>query len=562
MAHWTLALGGSDHDASAALINDGDIRVMIEQERLSRRKHGASFWYESPVQSAIDYCLSAERISLEDIEAIVASDTLPARVKHDFRRQTMREYGHHLCHAASAYMMLPYGTRAGVIVYDGFGSAQDNIPSDRFRRRRETFSFFVFGPDGYDCIGATHGMGFFETEEFPIGVTDSIGMLYEIVTALLGYDLMDSGKTMGLSSYGRPRFLGVLERFATLNEDISRCFRCATDDLKLHDAIAAILLEGRGGFAVRADLAASLQALMNQTLLHCERFFRNRKIDALCISGGCALNTVANSFLVDHSTLGIPIVVPPHCGDAGLGLGALWLDEFHKCEKARELTFRGKALSPAVSRPGRIYTVDERRAAVQAFYPRLVLDASVDCARALARLIANGAIVAALNCASEIGPRALGGRSLFADPRSTLTRERINRRVKGREPYRPLGPVVLQSRYNEYFDDPRCADPFMLKVARVRDRCRRDAPAVVHIDGTARVQVVGGDGDPFLIELLQSFEQETGVGVLINTSFNRRGEPIVETPLDAIDAFLGMGIEGLYLDGEFYRPVGEDTPMA
>ena len=135
-------------------------------------------------------------------------------------------------------------------------------------------------------------------------------------------------------------------------------------------------------------------------------------------------------------------------------------------------------------------------------------------------------------------------------------REKINRVIKGREPFRPLAPIVLRSRYDDYFFDARQADPFMLKVARARERCLREAPAVVHIDGTARVQVVTEDGDPFLIELLRAFDEETGTAVLLNTSFNRRGEPIVESPLDAVDAFLGMGLDGLYLEGKFYRSVG------
>jgi carbamoyltransferase len=388
MANWILALGGSDHDASSALVLDGDIRVAIEQERLTRRKHGTSFWYENPVLSAIKYCLSAEGISVADIAAIVASDTLPSRVRHDYRSLPFREYGHHLCHAASAYMMLPHGSKAGVIVYDGFGSALGNAEGEPFRKRRETFSFFIFNTDGYECLGTTCGLGFHETDEFPIGVTDSMGMLYEMITASLGYDVMDSGKTMGLSSHGRPRFLSVLERFATISEDISQCFRCKTDDPALEDSIARILLEGGGGFTVRADLAASVQALANQTLFHCEHFFQNREIETLCVSGGCALNTVANSFLVENSNLGIPIVIPPHCGDAGLGLGAIWLDEFHRHKRAPILTFRGGPLNPLLSRPGRHYTAEERRIAVQEFYPRLVFDAAIGSAQALANVIA------------------------------------------------------------------------------------------------------------------------------------------------------------------------------
>jgi carbamoyltransferase len=554
-----LGLGGSDHDFSAALTIDRDIRVAIEQERLSRRKHGAWLWYESPIKKAIDYCVAAESGSMAQVDAIVSSDILPRRVTHELKEYPVRLYPHHLCHAASAYMMLPSEVKAGILVYDGFGSPKGRDPTHPDRNCRETFSFFLFGPDGFKCIGQTLGLGFIE-DDFPTSITNSVGMLYELVTSLLGYYPTDCGKTMGLSSHGEPQYVEALENFITYGDEVSACFQCATDNPALVDTIEGIIHTERGSFSVRADLAASLQAITNKALLHCTRFFRGHDMDFLCLSGGCALNTVANSFLVEHSTLDVPIVIPPHCGDSGIALGALWLEQFHRTRKAPQFTFRGQALNPAVSRPGRCYSLNERRAAVHQFYPRIALDTSIVSSADLARVIADGAIVGLFNNGSEIGPRALGGRSIIADPRLAMTRERINRSIKDREPYRPLAPLVLKSKYDEYFVDNRNADPFMLKIARVTERCRKVAPAIVHVDGTARVQVVPDDGDPLLIELLQSFEQLTGVGLLINTSFNRRGEPIVESPLDAIDAFLGLGLDGLYLDGEFYRPVGSTTP--
>jgi carbamoyltransferase len=380
-------------------------------------------------------------------------------------------------------------------------------------------------------------------------------MLYELVTAILGYDLMDSGKTMGLSSHGVPRYLDVFEEFTAYGNEVTNCFTSATDDPRFKIAIEQILVDGRCGFTVKADLAASVQTLVNKTLLHCEQFFYGREIEYLCLVGGCALNAVANTFLVEHSKLNVTVVVPPHSDDAGLCFGALWLDRFARSRSVPELTFRESHPSPALSRPGRVYTRDECRNAVQAFYPRLSLDPAISSAGDVARAIAEGAIVGVFCGRSEIGPRALGGRSIIADPRLSITRERINRLIKRREPFRPLAPMVLRSRYEDYFFDARCADHFMLKVARVRDRCLHEAPAVVHVDGTARVQVIEDDGDPFLVELLNHFTAAVGVGILLNTSFNRRGEPIVESPADAIDAFLGMGLDGLYLDGEFYRPV-------
>jgi carbamoyltransferase len=559
LANFTLGLGGSDHEFSVALMRDCDILVAIEQERLSRRKHGYSLWYEDPVRKSIDYCLDAEGVSLTDIDVIVSSDILPIRVRHNLREHSIQLYPHHLCHAASAYLMLPHESRAGVIVYDGFGSIRGQPEDDPNRNYRETFSFFLFGPDGYKCIGQTVGFGFIE-DDYQTSVTNSVGLLYELVTSLLGYHPMDCGKTMGLSSHGVPHYLDILERFVTYGDDVSSCFTCAIDDPTLVTTIDQILLAGGGGFSVRADLAASLQALVNKVLLHCERFFRGHPIDYLCVSGGCGLNTVANSFLVENTRLGVPIIIPPHCGDAGVAFGALWLERFSRQREVPQVTFRGGATSPHLARPGRLYTREECRRAAQEFYPRLALDSSVISAGDVARLVAAGEILAIFKGKSEIGPRALGGRSIIADPASAMIREKINRSIKQREPYRPLAPIVLRSHYDEYFVDVRNADPFMLKIARVRERCLREAPAVVHVDGTARVQVVPDDGDAFLVELLQAFHAQTGRAVLLNTSFNRKAEPIVESPLDAIDAFLEMGLDGLYLEGEFYRPAAPINP--
>jgi carbamoyltransferase len=552
MPRWVLGLGGSDHDFSAALMCDGDIRVAIEQERLSRRKYGRTLWFESPVQKAIEYCLETEGIPISKISAIVSGDTLPARVRNDLRSYELLLYPHHLCHAASAYMMLPADARAGILVYDGFGSVCGPAEDD-LHCSRETFSFFIFYPGGHECIGRNLGTASVERDDFPVVVSNSMGLLYELVTAVLGYDPMEAGKTMGLSSYGRPLHTDLLKSFIQHGEEPSVFFRCPLQDVTIAERLDEILVQAPNVFAAKADVAASVQEVMNETAQRSLKFFQNRGISHLCISGGCALNTVTNSFIVEKSPLNIPVSVAPHCGDAGLGLGAFWLHEFQRTGRTPELTFRGMPLAPALARPGRVYREEERIAAVQQFYPRLSLDPSVRGTPELAQLLAHGELIGVFNGRSEIGPRALGGRSIIADPVTIAIRERINRVVKKREPYRPLAPVVLERRYDDYFEDRRNADPYMLKVARVREKCVREAPAVVHVDGTARVQVVPENGDPFLADLLHQFESVTGRGVLLNTSFNRQGEPIVESPLDAVDAFVGMQLDGLYLDGDFYR---------
>lgn len=458
-------------------------------------------------------------------------------------------------------MMMPAGSTAAILVYDGYGSIVEYSGEPQGRLRRETVSFHVFGPDGVQTLGTTTGCGYLEQDDFPIGISNSIGMLYEIATCVLGYGPMDSGKTMGLAAYGQPVHASALEAFVTFSNDMSDCFRCPTDGDEIIDFMERILKQERGSFSSRADLAASIQALTEKALLHCVSLLTPVEADHIAVSGGCGLNTVANSKLVTSLADARPVFIPPHCGDAGLGLGALWLAASYDLNgRSPSFTFRSGNIAPAISRPGRLYRDEEVARAAQQYYPRLVFDPSVTTPADLSAVLAKGDIVGVLNGRSEVGPRALGGRSIFADPRNVQTRERINRSIKGREPFRPLAPLILASEFDSYFHDPACADAYMLKVARARERCLREAPAAIHIDGTARVQIVENDGDPFLIAVLEAFRSLTRVPILLNTSFNRRGEPIVETPEDAIDVFLGVDLNGLYINGHYFRkPSGQDA---
>jgi len=549
---WTLGLGGSDHDFSVALMRGEDLLVAIEQERLTRTKNGLSVWYKEPFAEAIDYCLDAAGIQLDDVAHIVASDTIPARSRAALADRGLTLFSHHLCHAASAYLMMPAGITAAILVYDGYGSIVSGRTVRPKRPARETFSFYLFSAEGVRCLGQTVGESYAEEDDFPIGISNSIGMLYEVVTSVLGYGSMESGKTMGLAAHGKPSFAEDIRQFITLGDDPNDCFRCPTDRCEIASCLEALLHEGRGSFATKADIAASAQHIVEQVLHHCAALLPTETVDCIGISGGCGLNSVANAALASRLAP-MPTVIPPHCGDAGLGLGALWLHARQRSGRQPRLTFRGQECAPGLARPGRSYSVDECARAVRDFYPRLWLDVAGMSPAALATEISQGAVIGLFSGGSEMGPRALGGRSILADPRSATTRERINRRLKDREPFRPLAPVILDSAYEDWFFGPECSDRYMLKVARARERCLREAPAVVHVDGTARVQSVGPDGDPFLLALLSAFRDVTGVPMLLNTSFNRRGEPIVETPADAIDAFLGLGLDGLYLDGNLHR---------
>ncbi|WP_407185115.1 carbamoyltransferase N-terminal domain-containing protein [Bradyrhizobium centrosematis] len=274
---WRLGLGGSDHDFSAALAHDCDIKVAIEQERITRVKNGLTVWYREPMAPAIDYCMRAEGLKFEDIHAIVASDTIPARSRAAFRGKSVHLFSHHLCHAASAYMMMPPDATVAVLVHDGYGSIVESGNQAGGRSRRETISFHLFGPEGAQTLGTTTGYGYSEQNDFPIGISNSVGMLYEIATCVLGYGPMDSGKTMGLAAYGRADYAGLLQDFVTFGDDMSDCFRCPTDSDEIVDCMERILALGRGSFSARADLAASIQAVTENgfcTACRCSRQWR------------------------------------------------------------------------------------------------------------------------------------------------------------------------------------------------------------------------------------------------------------------------------------------------
>jgi len=551
---WVVGLGGSSHDFSAAIMRGTDLRVAVEEERVSRRKHGFAWWYQNPVAQSLRYCLDAARIEMDDVARFVSSDLLPAKARVAIAPR-LKLYPHHLCHAASAFMMLPPESRVAIIVYDGMGSIRSRDPVANMNVR-ETFSFFRGSGGVLECLGTTVGESLLEHNDYPSGCTNSIGMVYEMVTAMLGFDLNDTGKTMGLAAHGRPRLLQELRAFVTYGGTPGNCFTVDPTQPEFRSLIGDALESERFSFAAKADVAASVQELLNETLLACAEVVRSEEYDVIALAGGCALNTVANAALASRLPSGTHLFVPPHAGDAGLALGALWLDARERRDGPFTITLEGARLDPAVGRPGRPYSRDECEDAIRSFYPRLARDPAGDSPDGLARILAGGEIVGLFRGRSEIGPRALGGRSIFADPRRAMLREKINRELKQREPFRPLAPMILAEHFCDYFHDPRQADAFMLKVALGTDRCRREAPAVLHVDGTARVQVVDVDGDPFLRALLTAVAAETGVPMLLNTSFNRRGEPIVETPLDAVDAAVGMGLDALYLDGALYRPVG------
>ena len=554
---WILGLGGPADDFSAALMRGRDIRVAIESERVTRVKYGTPGYLQDPFTECVEFCLQQVGIKIADVERIVSSDLLPQRTISDWSIET---YPHHLCHAASAAMLLDPGASACILVYDGNGSARPLSVSDRGPGwlEVETFSAFRFEDGALARLGGTWGARYVERLGLHASCEDSVGQMYELISAAIGFDPLEAGKTMGLAAWGSPRFRDMFMEHMRIGDELDDVFAFDPFDRDFQQAVSRALRVERHSFEVRADLAASAQAVLTEVLFAFFKMVETLDFDVLCLAGGCALNSVANGLIASHLQSERRMVVPPCSGDSGVGLGALWLEA--QREGPSSLTIRGRDLMPAIARPGPTYPVCVGGGVEHLDLARMSVDPSVTGPEALAEVISQGLVVGVFNGPSEIGPRALGGRSILADPRRFDLKERINRKIKRREPFRPLAPMVLDSAFERYFEPTAAANPFMLTVASATEECRRTAPGTVHVDGTARVQVVEEGSDDFLVALLLAFERITGVPILLNTSFNGPGQPIVETPGDAIDAFLTLGLDGLWLQNHFLRPV--ETGMA
>jgi carbamoyltransferase len=556
-------------DASAALVDNGQIVAAVEEERLVRIKHVTALPLE-----AVRSCLETAGIRLEDINAVavpwkywrlgrraalavgsmlrsprlfaVKGTRSVERLTGEWKELAfLRTYlsrrvdgtrcppvvflDHHLCHAASAVLVSPF-EQAAVMVVDGASEADTTM------------------------LGRADGKQIEVLARVPL--PHSLGQFYAAITAYLGFKPdHDEYIVMGLAAYGAPTFA------QTLREQVLRTlpdgdFRLNTRLLDFHLArrhvFAAEFLRLFGPArrpdeeitARHHDMAASAQVVLEETLLHLARHLRRLTNERrLCLAGGVAYNCVANSRLLKDAGFE-ELFVPPAAGDSGAALGAaLWLA--HR---------RGGLLSPAVMRTaswGPQFSEAVCRAALEeAGLEVQRLDDAPLCEK-VAEELAAGRLVFWFQGRMEWGPRALGNRSLLADPRREDMRALINLKVKFRQPFRPFAPSVLDERASEYFDLSG-PSPFMLRTARVQPSMKGVIPAVVHVDGTARVQTVDSHSHPRYRRLLNAFARRTGVPVLLNTSFNVN-EPIVCTPREAVACFLRTDVEWLVMENLLAR---------
>ena len=559
-----LGINSAYHESSACLIQNGHLIAAVEEERFSRVKHGKPALVDNADQlpeQAIAFCLESGGLtSLAEVDFIGYSFEPEDRLRkncdhpHDYAipegdfgtlageerfykshlsvEQKIRAMGfqgrflyldHHACHAASAFYVSGLEESA-VLVVDGIGEFESTTIFQGEGRRLNKIRHF----------------------EYP----NSLGFLWEKMSAFLGFSPYDAAKLMGLSSYGEPGvYKSALDSLLQIAPDGS----FTIDDSLAHlrngnfqalETLFGVTKQDRPVDRITtemqkyADIAVALQVATEEIFIKLAKQIRKETgSHHLCMAGGVALNCVANGYLA-YERIFENIFVQPAANDAGTAIGAAYLIWHHLLGQPRQPVSKSPYLGPA-------YADAEIKAALDsrglAFRHSNAIEAET------AQLLADGKIIAWFQGRMELGPRALGNRSLLADPRSQATVELMNVKVKHREAFRPFCPSVLAERASDWFELP---DPmpevatYMLGAFRAKKEKAHLIPAVVHFDGTSRIQTVHRDTNPRFHGLLTEMERLTGVPVLLNTSFNDQ-EPIVCTPDDAIATFLKTEIDVL-----------------
>ena len=562
---YVLGINAHDHDVSACLLRDGEIAYAIAKERITRRKHAAGFF-----QEAVDYVISAEGITLDDVDLVVRNcyvlpvEELETRllsigvpeIMDEKERQQARKHplylsrsnkvltiSHHLAHAYSAFAMCPFDQGA-VMVVDGVGNYSSDVAEPgRLTENvnplaRESESYYAFDgtrlePDLLERLEPTRGV---LSDEFYYMA--GLGALYSRVSSYVFADWNKCGEVMGLAPYGRPGEVKPL--LAMQNGDLT-VHAWGADFDKPWFVERDLNWEASPSMKHWEDLAWRVQDDTEHVLLARAKWLREKTgAKNLCMAGGVALNCVANGRIAREAGFE-NIWIQPAAGDDGVAIGCAFYGHLAVQKQPRKYVM-DHAYTGVPYDDERV-RADSARAMVRV---QATSRKSDDICAETAKLLAEGHVIGWFQGRSEFGPRALGNRSILADPRTAQMKEKLNKQVKHRQAFRPFAPVVLAERAPEIFEDHRDS-PFMLLAEAVRPEWRDRIPAVVHVDGTARVQTIREDQNPVLYRLLQAFDRLTGVPVLLNTSFNIKGEPIVETPADAINCFLGTGIDYLIL---------------
>jgi carbamoyltransferase len=578
-----LGISAYYHDSAAALVRDGDIVAAAQEERFTRKKHD----YRFP-QNAVDYCLGEAEIGRDELDLVVFYDKpllkferiletyvsyspsgfklflmgLPLWLKQKLYmpRELRNGLGgehegrfvfleHHESHAASAFFPSPF-EEAAVLTMDGVGE----------------------WATGSIAVGRGNQIEMLKELRFP----HSLGLLYSAFTYFTGFRV-NSGeyKLMGLAPYGRPIYKDrIMDELLDLKEDgsfrmnmdyFAFCYKDRMTSSKMEELFEGPPRTSEGKITQREmDIAASIQAVTEEVVLRMARHAHEiTGMSKLTMAGGVALNCVANGRVLREGPYD-EIWIQPAAGDAGGALGAALFAWYQLLGKPRDNQGKdaqyGSLLGPHYSEEETRAYLDSQRAVYEHY------ETEEELCDVVAGLLAEQNVVGHMAGRMEFGPRALGSRSILGDARSAAMQSTMNLKIKFRESFRPFAPAILREDVDEFFEmRPNEDSPYMLLVAPVKQDKRLEideaatgldklhqkrsvVPAITHVDCSARVQTVDSERHPRFAGILKAFKAKTGCPVLINTSFNVRGEPIVNTPEDAYHCFMGTNMDVLVVD--------------
>ena len=546
------------HDSAASLVKDGKVVAAAQEERFNRIKNSTEF----PI-NAINYCIQAGDVTFSDIDyvgfyekpylkfsRVIIShlrsypfslknflETLPHWLQDRLIMPLVlkKELGfqgkvlfikHHLSHAASTFLVSPFG-EAAILTADGVGEWATT-----------TYGF-----------GKGNDIKILKEIHFP----DSLGLLYAAVTTYLGFAAnRDEGKVMGLAGYGKPRFLDKIKEIVIVKPDGS--FRIDARFFGFNKGSRMYSNKFKKVFGKERkpedkieqrhrDIAATLQKFIEGTLITIARnLYNETKMDNLCLAGGVFLNCIANSRILEETPFK-EVFIQPAAGDSGGALGVASYIYHSILGNSRSYVMTDAYLGPHFS------SKQIKRILLNYGFDFKEFNNS-DLVKLVAEKLLQNKIVGWFQGRMEFGPRALGNRSILANPCNPNMKDLVNSKVKKRESFRPYAPAILEERAGEFLKLQN-SSPFMLLAHLVREEKKRLIPAVTHIDGTARVQTVSKDTNPKFWQLIKEFENISGIPVILNTSFNLRGEPMVCTPEDAISCFQRSQMDCLVLDNYF-----------
>jgi len=555
------------HDSAACLIKDGIVAAAAEEERFTRKKHDTSF----PV-NAVNYCLKEGNVNIGQIDYISFYEkpllkferllsqhlemfpksfwsfykALPSWINEKLRvpsiiRKKLKYKGdvlfieHHLAHAASSFLVSPF-EEAAILTIDGVGE-------------------WATASYGY---GKGNEITLLKELRFP----HSIGLLYSTVTAHLGFSVNNSEyKVMGLSPYGKPAYCENFKKVVDVKEDGSIEFDMSYFDFhykltmpskKFAEEFGPVRKPNEEVTQKHKDIAASLQKITEEIIFKMlNHLYNETKMKNLCMAGGVALNSVANGKITKNTPFK-NVWIQPAASDAGTSLGAAAYAYNSILGNKRRYVMESAYLGPSFSSDYIKEFLDKNKIIYKKFKDRNAL------VKLTAKLLHESSVIGWFQGRMEWGPRALGARSILSNATNPKMKDILNLKVKHREHFRPFAPVISREDVHDYFEIDKDEEPFMLFVYPFKEKASHLVPSVVHVDGSGRLQTTSEEENYLYYHVIKEFEKLSGIPILVNTSFNIRGEPIVCTPENAYRCMMGTGID--YLVMEDFLIKREDNP--